>query len=339
MSHTRRFYISLVAMLALSALLFAPPIDFAPHDLTTDTSHPPYVASAGLSFYAPYRAFDGGSDYWLGAGGAGDELELDLDSGSGAEFTPHDLTSNTSHSPIVLTASTEYSPGYAAWKTLDGAPTAGNWLATAAPATLEYDFGAGNTYTMLGYEVRAPDMAVRAPKDWTMEGSNDEIAWATIDTVVSQTGWTVFSSRRYSCDVTTTAYRYFRFNIADNVGGDVYIGIAEVSFFQAATSTANRKTMGSYAIQVSSATNRFPVDWTIEGANSGAWNVLGTVSGETWNPNETHTFTASVATTAYQFFRLHILATSGDTAVAVQELYLYEASGSTPRRRLATVVK
>lgn len=68
----------------------------------------------------------------------------------------------------------------------DNDPTT-NWLADAAPSqSLKFDFGAGNEQDIVGYAITADDSAnTHAPTDWTLEWSDDDSAWTTLDTQTS----------------------------------------------------------------------------------------------------------------------------------------------------------
>ena len=150
-----------------------------------------------------------------------------------AEFAPHDLTSNTSHSPFVVSASTEE---YPAWKAFDGitswAPGGWYWIGNNNGVdSLVLDLGPGNSKLLLSYTLAIEvGHSTRCPKDWTMQGSNDNSTWDTLSTVTNQIHWDWGGGadvRTFACDVQTTAYRYFRLNITANQG-DTYTQVAEL---------------------------------------------------------------------------------------------------------------
>ena len=141
---------------------------------------------------------------------------------AGTELVPHDLTSNTSHSPYVTSASTDYGDCFRAWQVLDGVTGGGGcyyWLGTnGGKDWWKIDLGSGNGRILRGYVVRVnavpePD---RAPNDWTIEGSDNDSDWTTVDTVADQSSWGSAEARTFYCDTQTTAYRYFRLNITSN---------------------------------------------------------------------------------------------------------------------------
>jgi hypothetical protein len=144
---------------------------------------------------------------------------------------PHNMTSNTAPSPYVTAGSTEYFP---AWQAFNG--TLNNyWLTNAsASGTLSIDMGSGNTYIIGTYGIQANSIPEpnRMPKDWTLEGSNNGSDWDTLDTVTGATSWGNGEKRDYTCDVATTAYRYFRLNITAN-NGDTYLQVGELYLYEA----------------------------------------------------------------------------------------------------------
>jgi hypothetical protein len=155
---------------------------------------------------------------------------------------------------------------------------------------LQIDLGSGNSLTLLTYGIVAADDDNRAPKDWTMLGSNDETNWDTLDTVSNETGWTSCQARTYTCDVQTTAYRYFRLNItAANAGN--YLGLREF-------------TLGD------------------------PWILLDTKANQTsWSLDQLQTFNCDAKPRAFTTFGFNLTANNGGTYAGFSELYLYEAAG------------
>ena len=143
--------------------------ELGPHDLTSDTSHPPFVvsASSAYGFLPEFHAFDGTSTYWIGVNGGVDWLQIDLGS------------------PQVLGS----------------------------------------------YAILATSELARMPKDWTMQGSNDGAAWTVLDTRAGQ-AWTSGETLSFRILPITTAYRYYRLNITANNGDGTYTDIGELSLFQ-----------------------------------------------------------------------------------------------------------
>ena len=103
----------------------------------------------------------------------------------------------------------------------------GRWLANASELPnvwIRYDMGSGKIvtdYTIEGHN------ANRCAKDWTLQGSNDNSSWTTIDTVTGQTGWTNYQTRYFKVD-TPGSYRYYKLVVSANNGASDYVSIAEI---------------------------------------------------------------------------------------------------------------
>lgn len=76
------------------------------------------------------------------------------------------------------------------------------WSTTTSGVTssaLAYDFGTGAEIQVAQYTIQArSDAANGAPKDWTLEGSNDLDTWDTLDTVTGETGWSNGETRTFT---------------------------------------------------------------------------------------------------------------------------------------------
>ncbi len=308
------------------------------HDLTSPTSHSPFVVAGSNDYFAnpAYMAFDSaaGNSFHINQGGGSGQLVLRRGNAGGTEITPHDLTSSTSHSPIVVTDSSEFS-GSPAWHCFDGNLNS-VWTGTGGGTDwIEVDFGSGNTYTVRSYWILFGGVAVsgRAPKNWTFEGSNDGSSWTAVHTVTNQTDWEDQETRYFEPTDTSTAYRYFRLNISANNGDSTYTQIAEVYIYTTALDTTRRKSLGSYQIQVATNASRCPNTWKVQGNNhlGGGWVDVDTVSGETsWGSNETRTYTSDDPTTVYESYRFNFTSNNGDgTYTEIQEWTLTEGGGGT----------
>jgi hypothetical protein len=145
------------------------------------------------------------------------------------------MTSNSAPSPFVASASSEENPSAScACKAFDGGTN--YWVSAGGGGVgwLKLDIGSGNTKILKSYGVKVNIIPEpnRAPKNWTMEGSNDNSTWATLHTVTNQTSWGSGELRTFVCDIAITAYRYFRINITAN-NGDANIEICELYLFDA----------------------------------------------------------------------------------------------------------
>lgn len=134
-------------------------------------------------------------------------------------FSPATMTASNAPSPYVASASTEF-PGFNAWKAFDGS-TATMWAANSVTSgILEIDLGSGNACKLSGYTILFYDgNRTRAPKNFTMQGSNDNSTWTTVDTETGVTTWNLLNSFSASGSL---SYRYFRLNITTiQTGGDL----------------------------------------------------------------------------------------------------------------------
>lgn len=158
------------------------------------------------------------------------------------DFAPHSMTGADTPTPYVASASTEFSAGFAAYKAFNGISTF--WAAANATITgwLKLDTGPGNRWLLATYDVKG-STAARSPKNWTMEGSNDNSTWDVLDTVTGETGWADHETRSFTCDVATTGYRYFRLNVTLIDGGDL---VAVEEFYLFGTQTAGTPGSGAY---------------------------------------------------------------------------------------------
>jgi F5/8 type C domain-containing protein len=191
------------------------------------------------------------------------------------EFGPHDLTSATSHSPFVVSSSSNYTT-LENFHAFDGASSTGHyWLGTGGGVDwLQLDCGSGITHLLGSYALQmdyVPE-AARAPKNWTMLGSNDGSTWNTLDTRTNEINWnTANEVRTYTCATVTTAYRYFRLNVTANNGDATYTQVAEL-FLYLGTLPASIAVSPTSAAQGTSAT------LTVTGTNTNFVSGTTTVS-------------------------------------------------------------
>jgi hypothetical protein len=93
---------------------------------------------------------------------------------------------------------------------------------------ISYDFGMSTQVYAYTIQSQSWRNAERAPKDWTLQASNDSTSWTVIDTVSGESGWARWETRRF--DVSSFgSYRYYKLVISDN-NGDNTVGIGEIEF-------------------------------------------------------------------------------------------------------------
>jgi len=131
-------------------------------------------------------------------------------------------TSNTS--PLTVTASSQATLSYQAYMAFDN-DTVSEWkAANGYPQWLTVDFGYMNIRTVGKYEITAS--TTEYPATWTFQGSNDNIAWTTLDT---RTGVSFASVTVQDFTFSnSTGYRYYRIYITS---GTSQVGIEELQMF------------------------------------------------------------------------------------------------------------
>ncbi|MGA2500310.1 MAG: discoidin domain-containing protein [Tepidisphaeraceae bacterium] len=149
------------------------------------------------------------------------------------------MTGNSSPAPYVASCTPGASP-QAAWNAFDGTDGFNNSAYAPMPTPyFELDLGSGSANVLSSYAMKAVTVAPyndlnRVPREWTLEGSNDDSAWTTLDTQSGQTGWSLGEVRNFQT-TNTTAYRYYRINVTANNGDGSWCAIDELYFYAAAT--------------------------------------------------------------------------------------------------------
>ncbi|GMX64367.1 hypothetical protein Elgi_36360 [Paenibacillus elgii] len=174
------------------------------------------------------------------------------------------MTSNTTPSPFVATASSIYSVTFDAWKAFNGTISEVNdcWVSANGLKNgwIKFDFYSPKAICNYAIVNRNYSTAIStAPKDWTFEGSNNDSDWVTLDARSNETNWVISQRRTYSF-LNNTKYRYYRLNITSN-NGEAYtaIGYMEMMesvlaniFSDSGTYESNTLDLGQYFRQVKS---------------------------------------------------------------------------------------
>ena len=131
---------------------------------------------------------------------------------------------------FTVSASTEYSTTYPAWKAFnktnvgssDGWITANNipfgWLQISSPSKLivtKYTVTNRNWVNTANYS--------GSPKDWTLEASDDGETWVVLHAIADQSGWINNETREFIFE-NSSSYKYHRLNVSANNGG-AYLNI------------------------------------------------------------------------------------------------------------------
>lgn len=130
------------------------------------------------------------------------------------------------------------------------------WANDSSSAILKVDFGAGVTKTIKSYYMRfqnpSPYVELYAaqggakytlpfdtvsPKNWTLDGSNNDSDWTVVDTRINQNvEWSLGRPDQiYDCSANATAYRYYRLNISDN-NGHTFVALSQLKMSESAVS-------------------------------------------------------------------------------------------------------
>ena len=157
--------------------------------------------------------------------------------------------------------------------------------------------------TVAQYAVRAPGSYVGtdAPKDWTLEGSNDLATWVVLDTRSSITGWAANELKAYTL-ASPVSYRHYRLRVTAGQasGGGINMRVQELELYA-----------------------------TVGGLNiTSGWVVLDTRSAQTgWSNGQVRGYALSAAAT-YRSFRIRVTAGNGGGNRGFAELRLRRGTGT-----------
>jgi hypothetical protein len=109
-------------------------------------------------------------------------------------------------STSIIVADSEANSDNAAWKAFDNIlGTSNKWTPNGPPSVgvprwIRYDFGAGSPKTIRQLAMVGPigSQLSMAPKDFTVQGSNDASAWTTVNTFTNVTGWDSTTYRTFN---------------------------------------------------------------------------------------------------------------------------------------------
>lgn len=144
------------------------------------------------------------------------------------------MTSNTAPSGVA-SASAVDSDYFAAWKAFDGSGV--GWLMpyNVSSGWLEYVLPDGQTRHLVSYTIkpRVNDAEISAPRDWSIQGSNDGTTWDVLDTRAGESRWGSNQTNGISYELDTSqmmkSYSHFRLVITAKNEGSGYCGCAELT--------------------------------------------------------------------------------------------------------------
>ncbi len=151
-----------------------------------------------------------------------------------AQFAPTNLTDDVcSPYPYIASASSEFSFTFRAAAAFSSSTGSTYWVnASGSSGYLQIDLGVDFNGLLTSYSIQVNTIPepTRAPKDWTMQGSNDGSSWTTLDTESGQISWASGETRTFSASSSGIAYRFFRLNITANNGASL-IQVANLLLF------------------------------------------------------------------------------------------------------------
>jgi hypothetical protein len=232
------------------------------------------------------------------------------------DFAPHNMTSDSAPSPYVASASSTYQDACCGpWRAFDGTAGIGGygWIGSGNGTDwLQIDTGSVNLYALSSYAIYGPDTAelARAPKNFTLQGSNDNSTWTVIDTETNQTAWTNYQTRTYTLGSSSARYRYFQLNITANNGDATYTDVIELYFYGTRVPVCNAGAQQSFRVGYAG---------TLDGsASTGtgityAWTKLSGPS-VVWTSQNTATPGVTASAFGSYVFQLEVTDTSSNTA-------------------------
>ena len=98
------------------------------------------------------------------------------------------------------------------------------------PQWVKYDFGTSNEKVIKKYTLASSQyyFSTKAPTNWILSGSNDDVSWDVLDTVTGEGGWEQYEVRTFSFS-NDTAYRYYSANIT-STSDNSSIRLGELEF-------------------------------------------------------------------------------------------------------------
>jgi len=162
-----------------------------------------------------------------------------------------DMTSHTAPSGVVSAEAEYYSGEYPAWRAMNDSNVNEYdcWIGgTGFPHWLKYQFTSGKVIQR--YTVTARNSTdILYPSNWTLQGSNNDSDWTTLDTQGGQT-FTIAEKKTYSFS-NLTSYIYYRIYITVGLHATL-VAIAEFELIERALQCGSEdtiKTQGSYALK------------------------------------------------------------------------------------------
>lgn len=146
-------------------------------------------------------------------------------------------------------------PAFEPWTAFDGITDPGynGWAATNGfPQWLQVDYGV-NPAVVNRYEIDGNTTLSANARDWIVQGSQDGLAWTTLDTRTGVSDWGTTLNQTFDF-ANQTAYRFYRWTItADNGFGAAYIIEMRLSHRSVGTENAGQDPVTDTVIAIDAA--------------------------------------------------------------------------------------
>ncbi|MFL1671465.1 SPRY domain-containing protein [Paenibacillus dendritiformis] len=148
------------------------------------------------------------------------------------------LVSNqyTYFKPLLVTASSTWSSIYHPMYLIDDDLTTA-WCSYGNTGSLVYDFGTPKTITKYSITSWA-DYLARAPKTWSVSGSDDNVNWTILDSRSNITNWSSRIVQEFQINA-IGSFQYYKFDITEN-NGDSWLAFLELATYETRLDTLIR---------------------------------------------------------------------------------------------------
>jgi hypothetical protein len=180
-------------------------------------------------YLQPYQAEDGGRWFTVGVQYAGAGWVYPTFPAMYADPRLATLANRSPAGGTITARGENTAAGQGKAQAFDGNPST-KWLDFSRTSWIQYQFAAGAARVITQYTITsANDTASnpgRAPRDWTLKGSNDGVNWTTLDVRTNEANTSNLTPRTYRFS-NSTAYKYYKLDdIVSN--GDTIIQIGEI---------------------------------------------------------------------------------------------------------------
>jgi len=200
---------------------------------------------------------------------------------------------------------------------------------TAMPILAQYKFNTASIvaqYTLTS----ANDAADRDPKNWTLEGSNDGIAWTTVDTRTSESFASRVQTKIYDL-AAPASYLYYRLNIASLSTANNHFQMSEWRLLGAAVPGAAPSALSGYA----TSGVEIALTWTDNSTNESSFAIERSLDGVTYTPiasvpgnTTSYTDNAGLQINTLYYYRVKAVNNTGSSAYVLTNLKTLNQSGA-----------